>query len=215
MCDSISNSSGYGAGEGAYGGLGIGNPGSYGGTNYLGSTSPSSGNHDGIYLTSSGDQHSPGEGSLSRQGANEVPGVNSPGSYCSVSDLYSATLETSSPKDEKAVSEEKKESKDAPEKHACGNCHGIWSKPEKVKESLYDAAVEGVFAGVGAYKVSKQPVASLGVGLSAAGVSLAKDVIKHPEDFAVEKGAVQKAQEQLERNYNATRGTIDQLRKCH
>jgi hypothetical protein len=103
MPGGIDSSSAYGASQGGYGGLGIGNPGSYGGSNSLGSTSPSSSSHDGSGHTD-GDSHST---SSTGYGGFEGLGIGNPGSYCSVADLYSGTpLSPSSEEENEARTED-------------------------------------------------------------------------------------------------------------
>jgi hypothetical protein len=92
--------------EGGFGGLGIGNPGSYGGS----STVDSPGSDRGYHNSSSGrddsdSRSSSNSGSTMSQREVEIPGVCTPGSRCSISDLYSETPQTTSTEEEEKVDE--------------------------------------------------------------------------------------------------------------
>lgn len=115
MYEGIDGSSGYGASQGGYGGLGIGNPGSYGGSNSLDTSSTSTSVHDGSGHNgssshSSSNASSGGSEQSRSEGGFEGLGIGNPGSYCSVSDLFSGTPQTTSSEEEKETNEVTKES---------------------------------------------------------------------------------------------------------
>lgn len=118
MYEGIDGSSGYGASQGGYGGLGIGNPGSYGGSNSLDTSSTSTSVHDGSGHSDSSSHSSSNAGSVGSEqsrseGGFEGLGIGNPGSYCSVSDLCSSTQQTKNSEEENADKQDNQESDSA------------------------------------------------------------------------------------------------------